>query len=216
MFDRFDKKKIIIIGAIFVILIIGASFYYFLEYNNDVYIEFEDEIETKTNEIENIVIEETKNIIVHISGQVVNPGVICLKENSRIVDAINEAGGLTNFADLNKINLAYVLEDAQKIYIPSVNEEEEKEYVINRSGEKDIVTDGANSVSASKEKIMININTATIEELQKLSGVGESTAAKIVNYRKENGKFTSIDDIKNVSGIGENKFNKIKDYIYVK
>ena len=216
MFDRFDKKKIIIIGAICVILIIGGGCYYFLEYNNEDFVEFEDEIEVDTNEVENITEEETKKIVVHISGQVINPGVITLNENARIVDAINEAGGLTNSADLNKINLAYVLEDAQKIYIPSVDDKEEKEYILNGSGDTEIVTSSGSAENKKEEKLMVNINTANAIELSQLPGIGNSTALKIINYRNENGKFNTIDDIKNVSGIGENKFNNIKDNIFVK
>lgn len=164
-----------------------------------------------------------KKIIVHISGEVISPGVISLEEGARIVDAINMADGVTEEADLSKVNLAYVLEDAQKIYIPNINEKEEKEIVENM--EDGIVisgsgmNDGNNSNSGNdskNENVKININTANVKELQKLSGIGESIALRIVTYRKENGKFNSIEDLKNVSGIGENKFNKIKDKIFVK
>lgn len=165
----------------------------------------------------------SKKIIVHISGEVISPGVISLEKGARIVDAINMADGVTEEADLSKVNLAYVLEDAQKIYIPNINEKEEKEIVENM--EDGVVISGSgmsdenNSSSENNSKngnVKININTADIKELQKLSGIGESIALRIVTYRKENGKFNSIEDLKNVSGIGENKFNKIKNNIFVK
>ena len=165
----------------------------------------------------------SKKIIVHISGEVISPGVISLEEGARIVDAINMADGVTEEADLSKVNLAYVLEDAQKIYIPNINEKEEKEIVENM--EDGVVISGSgmsdennfSSGNSSKNEIVkININTADVKELQKLSGIGESIALRIVTYRKENGKFNSIEDLKNVSGIGENKFNKIKNNIFVK
>lgn len=165
----------------------------------------------------------SKKIIVHISGEVISPGVISLEEGARIVDAINMADGVTEEADLSKVNLAYVLEDAQKIYVPNINEKEEKEIVENM--ENGVVISGSgindenNSSSGNNSKngnVKININTADIKELQKLSGIGESIALRIVTYRKENGKFNSIEDLKNVSGIGENKFNKIKNNIFVK
>lgn len=165
----------------------------------------------------------SKKIIVHISGEVISPGVISLEEGARIVDAINMADGVTEEADLSKVNLAYVLEDAQKIYVPNINEKEEKEIVENI--EEGVVISGSgindenNSSSGNNSKngnVKININTADIKELQKLSGIGESIALRIVTYRKENGKFNSIEDLKNVSGIGENKFNKIKNNIFVK
>lgn len=165
----------------------------------------------------------SKKIIVHISGEVISPGVISLEEGARIVDAINMADGVTQEADLSKVNLAYVLEDAQKIYIPNINEKEEKEIVENMEDGVVISGSGMNDENNSSsgnnsknENVKININTANVKELQKLSGIGESIALRIVTYRKENGKFNSIEDLKNVSGIGENKFNKIKNNIFVK
>ncbi len=165
----------------------------------------------------------SKKIIIHISGEVISPGVISLEEGARIVDAINMADGVTEEADLSKVNLAYVLEDAQKIYIPNINEKEEKEIVENMEDGVVISGSGMNDENNSSsgnnsknEKVKININTANVKELQKLSGIGESIALRIVTYRKENGKFNSIEDLKNVSGIGENKFNKIKNNIFVK
>lgn len=189
----------------------------------------EEQEETNLNEENSIKIREStslngnKKIIVHISGEVISPGVISLEEGARIVDAINMADGVTEEADLSKVNLAYVLEDAQKIYIPNINEKEEKEIVENI--EEGVVIRGSgmsdenNSSSGNNSKnenVKININTANVKELQKLSGIGESIALRIVTYRKENGKFNSIEDLKNVSGIGENKFNKIKNNIFVK
>ena len=212
------KKKIIsIIIAIIILIVIGI---YFIinnfEKNEN---EFEiSNIEFEENKIENInaEIEEKSQIIVHIAGEILNPGVISLDEGARIIDAINKAGGITNEADLSKVNLAYILEDAQKIYIPNVNE---KEIIENMSSE--IVKSGSTQENSNTgEKLKngekININTATQKELQKLTGIGESIALRIINYRKENGKFNTIEDIKNVSGIGESKFNKIKNDIIVK
>ena len=149
---------------------------------------------------ENIVIkEDCKNKIkVHISGEVINPGVIEIEEGARIIDAINKAGGLTEEADLTRINLAYILDDAMKIHIPNINDEEEIK------------------IEENQTKTMVNINTATVEELQKVNGIGASIAQKIVQYRKEHGKFTAIEELKNVSGIGESKYDSIKDNVYVK
>lgn len=212
-----NKKIISIIIAIIILIVIGI---YFIinnfEKNKN---EFEiSNIEFEENKIENInaEIEEKSQIIVHTAGEILNPGVISLDEGARIIDAINKAGGITNEADLSKVNLAYILEDAQKIYIPNVNE---KEIIENMSSE--IVKSGSTQENSNTgEKLKngekININTATQKELQKLTGIGESIALRIINYRKENGKFNTIEDIKNVSGIGESKFNKIKNDIIVK
>lgn len=221
MLENINNKKVIII-IIIVILSLGGFLYYFFNNENNEYIELSYEFEN-TEKQENLneqinEIEEIKNkIIVHILGEVNNQGVISLDEGSRIIDAINIAGGTTEQADLSKINLAYILEDAQRIYIPNINEKEIKEeYVISGSGNEKIILQGSGNNQNKKENKIININTANIEELKTLSGIGESTAQKIINYRNENGKFKTIEDIKNVSGIGDNKFNKIKNNICVK
>ena len=147
----------------------------------------------------------------HITGAVKNEGIVEVKENSRINDAINAAGGTTEEADLSDVNLAYEIEDGQKIYIPSVKDkEEQKEVIISEAGEK--VLEGQKDRSESKK---VNINTATKEKLTELPGIGSSTASKIITYREENGKFKNIQDIKNVSGIGESKYESIKDYISI-
>ena len=148
--------------------------------------------------------EEThiSQITVHITGAINNPGVIILEEGARIVDALEAAGGETEEADVNRLNLAYVLEDGEKLYIPSKNEEEQ-EYI----------TQGKDNMSEGQSKI--NINSAQIEELITLPGVREATANKIIEYRKENGKFQKIEDLKNVPGIGDSKYENIKMLIKV-
>ena len=212
-----NKKIISIIIAIIILIVIGI---YFIinnfEKNEN---EFEiSNIEFEENKIENInaEIEEKSQIIVHIAGEILNPGVISLDEGARIIDAINKAGGLTNEADLSKVNLAYILEDAQKIYIPNVNEKEIIENMRSEIVKSGSTQENSNTGEKLKNGEKININTATQKELQKLTGIGESIALRIINYRKENGKFNTIEDIKNVSGIGESKFNKIKNDIIVK
>ena len=200
-----EKNKLIII--VICIIAIGGAVYYFTKGEDD-YTDFE-EIENIENVIEvaneQTEIIELNKIVVHIAGEVINPGVIEIDEGSRIVDAINEAGGVSEEADLSDVNLAYILEDAQKIYIPNINEKNEREIVIN-------------NIESKKEnkKVVININTANLEQLQNIPGVGEATALKIIDYRNKNGKFNSIEDIQNVNGIGSSKFGKMKDYICVK
>ena len=139
---------------------------------------------------------------VYISGEVENTGVYYLKKDSRITDLINICGGLTEEADVSKINPAQKLNDSDKIIIPKKEENLNTES-IEDTNESDINV---------QEKI--NINTATKDELTSLNGIGEATANKIINYRNKN-KFKEIEDIMNVPGIGEAKFNNIKDYICV-
>ena len=198
-----NYKQILIICGLIVVIIVCTVIYFYQNKNEDYsYLEMSNDI-SQTN-----IIEEVKaQIVVHITGQVVNPGVVKVEEGARIIDAIEAAGGATLDANLSKINLAYVLEDGMKIYVPNINEVEEIEYVTSSSGNED---------KTANKTIKVNINTATSEELQSLPGIGESIANRIITYRKENGKFSKIEDLTNVSGIGEAKFNNIKSYLYVK
>ena len=166
----------------------------------------------------------TQKIYVYITGEVNVPSVVMLNENSRIIDAINAAGGTTGKANISKVNLAYVLKDGMKVNIPNDNDLKNNsnfEYITMSSGdgrndENDGASDGKIFGSSSAHSIsFVNINTATQTELETLPGIGPSIALKIINYRKENGKFAAIEDIKNVSGIGDSKFEDIKKYITV-
>lgn len=206
MLDKIkDKKLVIIILIIFIIIL----FVFFNNNKND-NSEIIENIETTSdaNSIENR--EETKQIIVHITGCIKNQGIVEVNEGARIVDVIEASGGITEEADISKVNLAYIVKDAQKIYIPSINDKEDIEYITSNNGENVIVEDKYGGKSN-----MININTATQTELESLSGIGPSTALKIINYREEHGKFKSIEEIKEVPGIGDAKFNSIKDMIEV-
>lgn len=185
------------------------------------------ETETKIQN-EDVQIDEENNnsndICIYITGEVNNVGVYYLEEGSRIIDAINLAGGTTNKANISKINLAFVLEDGMKINIPNDNDLKNNpnfEFITKASGDgtNDAAKD-SNEETVSKEtsnKIdVVNINTASQTELETLPGIGPSLALRIIEYRKENGGFKNIEDIKNVSGIGDSRFNDIKDYIKVK
>ena len=206
------KRKIII--TLIAISILGAIYYYF-NYRNEsietLNINEENNIENKANE-DTI---EQEEIMVHVSGEVKEQGVYKLKIGSRVADAIEKAGGITKDANIDKINLAYILEDGMKIYIPNKNEnlnetkDETNKYVSKNTDETIIKNE--NKKTAEK----ININTATETELENLPGIGASIAARICEYRKENGKFSKIEDIKKVKGIGENKYKQIKDLIKI-
>lgn len=166
--------------------------------------------------------ESTENrgemMLVHITGEVKNWGVIELPEGSRVIDAVNKAGGFTDSADVEKVNLAYELTDGVKVYIPSKNEDEigettTQEYITADSG-NNVIT-GGNDMKKETKSELVNINKATQTELETLPGIGPSTALKIISYRNENGSFSSIEDIKNVSGIGDSKYESIRELICV-
>ena len=120
-------------------------------------------------------------------------------------------------ADLSCINLAYILSDGQKIYIPKKGEiikskSNQMEYVSSDFGDNVLIEDGKDTGYGGDK---VNINTANQTELETLPGIGPSTAQKIIDYRNKNGKFNSIEDIQNVKGIGDVKYNKIKDYLSI-
>ena len=194
-----NKKIIIIIGVIILIIISIYVLKKIDEYNYE-----ENNYGEYFAEEENIIKEEAKKVIaVHIIGEINKPGIVELEEGARVIDAIKKAGGTTEKADLAQINLAYILKDGQKIYIPNTEDNDKK-----------IEYNTANIENNIKEE-KININTADEDELQRLPGVGASTAAKIIKYREENGSFRRIEDIQNVKGIGEAKYNDLKEQIEV-
>lgn len=226
--NKFNKKNKIIISIIIVVIFFIGIYLVYSKSEEGEIISYEYGIENKENENttkeEIKKIEEENKIIVHITGSIANEGILELDEGSRISDAIEKAGGLIEGADVSQINLAFVLSDGIKIYIPNVKDKEEENqdktniYITNESGVstiKDIPSSNKNENSGNK-KNMVNINTADIGQLDTLPGIGDSTAQKIIDYRNENGKFNSIEDIKNVKGIGDSKFQKIKEYITVK
>ena len=222
-----ENKKVLIMIIIAVIVIIIFSFLHGLIYNTNQDIVFNNE--TADEKWENIgansFAKKEGYIVINVVGEVNNPGVVTLEEGSRIIDAINACGGKTDKADISEINLAYVLDDGVRLYIPSYSEMKDRKLDNSIKG-TDAIKENAGlsntiqeSVTINDEKEQsskININTASIEELKKLPGVGDSVATAIIEYRNKNGKFKKIEDIKQVSGIGNSKFENIKNFIIVK
>ena len=154
---------------------------------------------------EESVAPEPAEMYVDVGGAVLKPGLIVLDEGARVNDAVQAAGGFTEAADTSAVNLAAPLADGEKLYVPSQGES------------------GAGASSASAQPAgqtgsvsgRININTATLDELDELPGVGPATAQAIIEDREANGRFESLEDIMRVSGIGEKKFEKLEDAISV-
>ena len=145
--------------------------------------------------------------VVHVCGEVANPGIYELPAGSRIYEAVKAAGGFTENAAEESVNLASPIEDGVQIRIYSKEEAETL-----AAGAAPF--DGFEASGEGKEPV-VNLNTATKEELMTLSGIGESRAEDIIRYREENGGFQNIEDIMKVSGIKDAAFQKIKDRITV-
>ena len=206
------QKKITLV----ILLIIALITYYYLYTKNNTEEIKKENLEITNNETQEESKEEEK-IVVHITGAVNKEGIVELQEGARIADAIEKAGGTKENADIKNINLATILEDGVKVHIPTVEETQANNENINveNNASSQINTGTKEAASNTKTQGKININTATKEELDTLPGIGPSTAAKIIDYRKENGKFKNIEEIKEVSGIGDAKYEKIKELIII-
>ena len=140
-------------------------------------------------------------ITVDVKGAVKAPGIYDLPVGSRINDAVQKAGGLTDNADSKSINLAQKISDETLVYVPTREEVTSQET--------------PSSSSNSKGNKKVNLNKASLEELKQVKGLGAKRAQDIINYRQNNGKFKSVDDLKKVSGIGAKTVEKLKEYVTV-
>lgn len=220
---RYRKQIIIavIIGVIAVATIIATIYTYEPKQEKKI-----SSLKIKDNKEKTIPKKETvkTKYMVDIKGEVLTPGIYELEEDSRVIDVISQAGGLTENADTTVINLSKKIEDEMVIIVYSKwqveNWEETKEqekYLQEQcisSKENQAKNDACIEEEESKITTTININTATKEELMTLSGIGEAKATSIIFYREKT-PFTKIEDIKNVSGIGESVYEEIKNHITV-
>ena len=208
-----NKKKKIIFFIILLICPIGLIIKDKLSSKQDLYVLTEDKkISEEVVEEQGVKKEENnvtnKVITVYISGEVNKPGIVTLNDSDRLATAVEKVGGTTKKADLNSVNMAVKLQDEMHYIIPKIGE-------VTKENESKLETNNSIEQGEVSKTSQININTATIEELDKLPGVGEATANKIVNHRNDNGEFKNIEEIKNVNGIGDKKFEDMKNLICV-
>ena len=199
LLEKIQKLKIVdgllVIGFLLVIIGIGINF-------KDQFL-VKNEVKIESKNISPVVksdIQVSNEVVIDIAGEVMKPGVYHLKNTDRIDGALIASGGLSAKADRawvdQNLNRAEKLFDGQKIYIPKIGEKAENKAVL--------------GVTTSK---VIRINSASVEELDKLNGVGPAIAQRIIDYRVENGGFKTVDEIKLVPGIGDKMFEKIKNEI---
>ena len=152
-------------------------------------------------------IEETTEVVeqdlitVDVKGAVKSPGIYNLPLGSRVHDAVQKAGGMTENADSKNLNLAQKVSDESLVYVPSKEETD--------------IQEASSNTTSSKETKKVNINKASLEELKQVKGLGGKRAQDIIDYRESKGTFKSVDDLKKVSGIGAKTIEKLKDYVIV-
>ena len=222
-YARKNKGKCLKTAAVALVVILALGTYLIknLTGSEDVFI-LEANADEITVEIQEAVTTEEKEVIivVDIEGAVNDPGIVYLPEGSRVNDAVEKAGGLTDKADTLGVNLAAKLTDGDKVYIPRENEEKK----VSSTEPAGIITNNATSSISNSSSTdsaggtgggLVNINTANSEQLQTLSGVGPVTAQKIIDYRTSSGGFKKVEDIMKVSGIGTKTYEKLRDKITV-
>lgn len=164
---------------------------------------------------------EKKMIYVDVSGSVEKPYVYEMPEGSRVYEAVAMAGGFKDDADTDGLNLAQVLIDEDKITVPSKSEVKKeaggavKQNYVENKGSQNVTNIRNEKNNENNSSELININTATSAQLQSITGIGPSTAEKIISYRQEHGNFNKIEDLMKVSGIGQKTFTKFKNKITV-
>ena len=223
---RYKKGKHLYLAIFFVIFLMIASFLFIFIFQRQ-------QINTKENILKSYYSDTEKSIVdtsaslstadssraiisistsvikVYICGHIKTPGVYDIENGSRLADLVSLAGGATEDACLEAINLAQILADSQKFYIPSLDEI--KNGVPSFSTEWEDITGNSNDTTSTN----ININFASLSELVQLPGIGDVIAQNIIDYRNKYGQFKSKEELKNVKGIGEKKFEEIKDFISV-
>lgn len=211
VFENYDFRKLIFPTVIILLYIIGFVYLFTLIHNNKV----NNNIKVTSNDDNK---KSSEFIYVDVKGSVETPGVYKLNSDSRVIDAIEASGGITEDANTRFINLSKLLNDGDVVVVYSNTEIENAKkdniiYIDTPCVCEEVKNDACYKEDSSSGKV--NINTANIDELKSLDGIGDAKANAIIKYRTENGNFKSIEDINNVSGISESLYSKIKENITV-
>ena len=224
------KKQIILVCLGLVLLLVIGSFFIYKNYTAENKVEENIVLNTKKDTKKDEEEEEEVYYQVDIKGEVINPGIYTVKEGSRVIDVIRLAGDLTEVADTSVLNLSKKVKDEMVIIVYSYDEVEnftatkekeeiEQEACLSQNGIQNdaCIKDSTDDTSSSSVVISgkLSLNTATLDELMTLPGIGEAKAQAIIEYREEVGAFQNIEELKEVSGIGDAIFDQIKENITI-
>jgi competence protein ComEA len=187
------EQQLIILGLIFVILVGSGVTFYRKYYPSSAEKTVAELVPIKENNLSDTFSPPSRKIIVHLCGEVGQGGVYRVKEGTHLAELLSLAGGVTGNADIDTLNLASTLKDGDKITVPA----------------RQITT--SNGVESGKK---ININTASLEQLKTISGIGPTTAQKIIDYRKTHGPFSKPEDLLKIPRFGKARLEQVKDNIY--
>ena len=206
IFLKINQKQLLIIIGTFAIVLVGIFFLMYQKVSNEEELLWET-VESTMASINDSTdsVQENPVILVDIKGEIKQPGVYELAHDARLNELILLAGGFTENAEVRQLNLAERLSDQQMIYVPNKDE-------VNFSLEQIQSNEEKQTPSSTN---LININTADLNELQQLTGIGPSKAQAIISYREENGLFQRLEDLLQVTGLGEKTFEKLKNMIKI-
>ncbi len=199
-----------IVGIVLAVLIVAGSTYSWWQKRNIIN---STEILQQNEQAEEFQSAQNKVAVVYISGAVNKPGMYSIDNGTRVLDAINIAGGFTQDADLNKVNVAKQIKDGMHIAVPLIKDKQ----VANHTSRTGASSNANSSLAPSNTQIKvadkININTADKSELEQLPGIGPVIADKIIEFRQTNGSFKTLRELEKVSGIGPSKYKQIASHV---
>jgi competence protein ComEA len=200
MKDLLEIHKIKLLAVVVLLIIIMIYLFIRSDVQDDIaFEETSSPLINETSQKTSLANEEPIIMMVDVKGAVRIPGVYVAEEAERVIDLIKKAGGFTDKADQNQVNLSQHVEDEMVIHVPNLGDSENIQIGSNLS-----------------QNNLVNINKASDSELQTLPGIGPSKALAIIEYRDTNGGFQTVDDIKKISGIGEKTFEKLEPHISIK
>lgn len=210
IFEKVKTKKYLLFGILFLLMVLVMSLK--VLFPPQIYVLGETSSKEEAEVVEaNTVSTKSQKIVIYVSGGVSVSGVVELENGDRLINAVEKLGGLAEDADLNRVNLAQKVEDGNHYIIPRINESIEVESSSDKLQDQ-VMSQNLESESDGK----IDINKATVEDVDKISGIGPVLAKRIIEKRDELGGFKTIEELKEVEGIGEKKFSNIKNEVIIK